>query len=894
MSKLLKSPPKIFLRFFRLYCHPQMQDYIEGDLMEVYYERLEKVGKRKADIKFIIDVILLFRPGIIKPFEGINTVNHYDMIRNYFKIAIRSFLRKKVYSTINILGLSIGIACCLIIFEYVTFEYSFDTFHEKTANLYRVNQTTVRSGGAPRTRGKTGWGVGPALAEEVPEVVQSVRLHPEEGNIIVSNPLDPNKTFKEVNIFYTDSNFFELFTFPLILGNPKKALAEPETIILSESAAKKYFGDENPLGKTLNYRGWISGEFQVNGIFKDIPDHSHLQFDMLLSIADLLTKSDQYASSDNSWGWTNFITYVQLQEGVDLVSVEKKFTDIFREAREKDFSSRNTIGYMTPQPLLDIHLNESIQASPTKMGSSRAVYFFSIIGLVILLIAFINYVNLTTARALDRAHEVGVRKVVGAKRGQLITQFLTESALTIFLALTIAFLLVIAIKPTIHHITGINLTNVLWIDINFWLIVIIAFCSATLLAGLYPALMLSSFKPVKVLKGKNSLTAKSFLRQFLVVLQFATSIMLLVGTTIVYKQLSYMRNMELGMGLEQILTIPAPRILSENTSSTKAVEIFTQELNQFPAIRQTATSRILPGQGFNFYTRNIRKAGADRSTEINGAVAVIDTSFISVYDMELITGGGFKNISLPFPEDEPEPIILNETALQALDLGTVDEALYQEITIGGDKNRFTIVGVLKDFNWSSAHRKRENAFFLLRVNNREISIKLDTKNLSQTIASLEEVYKRLFPSNPFNYSFADETFAAQYQNDERFAKLFGLFAALAIFIACLGLFGLAAFTAQKRTKEIGIRKVVGATVSHIILLLSKDFLKLIMIGFLIAIPIAWYSMGRWLEDFAYQIEIGPEVFLLAGFTVVFIAILAVSGQSIKAALVNPVKSLKSE
>ncbi|MEM1134298.1 MAG: ABC transporter permease [Bacteroidota bacterium] len=888
------SPPRLFLRFFYWFCHPSLHVYIEGDLLELYQERVETLGKRKADKRFAIDVLLLFRPNIIKPLQGFNTLTHYDMIQNYFKIAVRSFLRKKIYSIINILGLSIGITCCLLIFQYVAFEYSFDTFNKNASNIYRVNQTSIRSGVEPTPRANTGRGMAPALADEVPEVINFVRLHPEYGSAIIANPSLPDKAFEEAGVYYVDSSFFQVFSYTLISGNPDHILADPETIVISESIAKKYFGNKDPIGKTLDVRSWISGKFRVDGIFKDVPDNSHLQFDILLPMAGLLTKNNQYrdASTASGWGWTNFFTYVQLQEGADITKVNQKFTEVFVNARKEHFEKTNTSGYLSSQSLLDIHLNESISAPTVAMGSSRTVYFFSIIGLITLLIAFVNYMNLATARALDRAHEVGLRKVIGAKRNQLITQFLTESALTMLVAFAVAILLANTLKPIIGNFTGINLTNDLWMNQQFWFILLISFCISTLLAGFYPAIMLSYFKPIKVLKGKGSGNSKSYLRHALVILQFTASIVLLVSTSIVYKQLNYMRNMDLGIDLTQIMTVSAPRILPENFRQSEAVNIFSQKLLELPAVHQTAASATLPGKGFSFYTSNIRKAGTDASTNIYGAGTYIDSSFISLYGLEVIAGEGFKNISLPVPKDEPNPILANETALGMLGFGTPYEALHEEIIIGG--NEYQIVGILKDFNWSSAHHNIETAFFILQPGNANISIKVNTNNLAQTIASAEVQYKQLFPGNPFQYSFADETFAAQYRNDQRFAKLFGLFAALAIFIACLGLFGLAAFTAQKRTKEIGIRKVVGATVPHIIILLSTDFLKLVIIGLLLAIPIAWYSMSRWLEDFAFQIKIDPEVFLLAGFTVVLIALLTVSWQSIKVAVMNPVDSLKNE
>ena len=885
------EPPCWATRFLRWYCHPDLLDEVEGDLYELFRRRVEMKGLWKAKVLYWLNVLMFLHPDYIRRKREKNyTLNHTAMFKNYLKITLRSLLRRKVYSGINILGLAIGIACCLLIFQYVVFEYSFDTFHKNAPTIYRVNSTTIRAGGAPNTESTSGWAMGPALAQEVPEVERFVRLHPEYDNAIITNPTQPDKAFEEEWVYYADSTFFQMFSYPMVSGNPNQALS-PGTVMLSESIAKKYFGEEDPMGQTLDVRGWISGSFRVNGVFQDIPAHSHLRFDVLLPMADLLEKS-QFNNPETGWGWTNFITYVQLHEQADVAAARQKSTNIFLKNQEEDFKPTNTTGHLSFQPLLDIHLNEDISAPKAVMGSYRAVYFFAIIGLVTLLIAFINYINLTTARALDRAREVGVRKVVGARRRQLITQFLSESALTIFLAFILAIVMSNAFSPLINNWAGVTLSDTLWTNPSFWIAFVALFCISTLIAGLYPALMLSSFKPVTVLKGKGSRSATSiWLRQGLVVFQFATSIALLTGTFIVQHQLHYILNMDLGISLEQIMTVPAPRVLPGNADRA-AIETFMQELHQLPAVRQTATSGALPGKGFSFTTDNIRKAEADPSSDIPGSVTNIDTAFTRLYDLALVAGDGSKGISLPTPEDKSWYVLANETAIHALGFDTPEDALLQDVLIAGNNGR--IVGVLKDFHWSSAHQEREVAFFRLRQANPQISIKVNTENLPQTIADIEKTYKQLFPGNPFLYAFADETFEAQYRNDQRFAKLFNLFAALAIFIACLGLFGLATFTAQQRTKEIGIRKVLGATLTNVVLLLSKDFLKLVMIGFLAAIPLAWYTMNRWLEDFAYHITISAGVFLLAGLAAVLIAIATVSWQSLKAALANPVDSLRDE
>ena len=890
------QPPRWPEKLLEWFCAPHLLEEVMGDLHERYYLRVQRIGEAKAKKQYWREVLAYVRPSIFKRRSSQYTQPIFtDMLRNYFKIAFRNLLSKKVYSGINIFGLSIGMACCLLIFQYVAFEYSFDTFNRNFSNVYRVIETTSQAGDKPNPQATVGWAMGPALAQEVPEVERFVRLHPEEdnANAIVSNPSQPDKAFEEEWVYYADSTFFQVFSYPLVSGDSTRALAEPGTVMLSESAARKYFGEEDPMGQTLDVRGWISGSYRVDGIFKDVPANSHLQFDILIPMVDLLRKS-RFSDPSTGWNWRNFITYVQLHEEANLATVDQKFTEILKRNQEEEWQQSNTTGYVYTQPLRDIHLNEDIPAPKAVMGSYRAVYFFTIIGLITLLIALVNYINLTTARAFDRAREVGVRKVIGAKQGQLITQFLAESVLTLLMAFALAVVLAESFKPFVNNLAGTNLTNMLWMRPDFWVAFIVVFCVTTLLAGLYPAFVLSSFKPVAVLKGKGGKsTSSAWLRQGLVVLQFTASIVLLVGTAIVYTQLNYMRNMDLGIDIEQILTVSAPRILPEGTARANAIESFTQEVRRLPTVWQTATSGALPGQEFSFTTSSVQRVAAGPSTNVPGAVTFIDSSFASLYGLELVAGEGFKNISIAAGDQEPYPIIANETAIHALGFETPEKALDQKIDLANG-NLCYIVGVFKDFNWSSAHQKRENAFYFLRRGLPQISIKVGTENLSQTLSSIEEVYKQLFPGNPFLYVFADETFAAQYRNDQRFARLFSVFAALAIFIACLGLFGLVTFTARQRTKEIGIRKVLGATVANIVSLLSKDFLKLVMIGFLVAVPIAWYTMHQWLEDFAYRIEIGAGVFLLAGLAALVIALATVSWQSIKAAIANPVNSLRDE
>ncbi len=805
------------------------------------------------------------------------------MLKNYLKIALRNLRKNPAYSFINIGGLTIGIVCCLFIFQYIAFEYSFDDFNEEKDNLYRINQVTV-PGESPLPM--SGYALGPALLNEVPEVERFTRLHPEYDNAIVSNPLQPDRTFEEENVYYADSSFTRMFSYPIVSGDRENALSEPGTVLLSQTAAEKYFGEENPIGKTLEITGWVDGTYRVDGIFKDVPANSHLQFDILLPMADLLQRS--YQQSNAAWNWMNFITYVKLRPDADPREAEQKFTGVLQKNMREVFEDDEIDTVVDMQSLADIHLNDEVIAPKAVMGSYRTVYFFMIIGVITLLIALINYINLTTARALKRAREVGVRKAIGAQKQQLAVQFLFESAVTILFASALSFFLAELILPLVNAVAGTHLTNAQWSEMDFWITFSGLFGLVTFLAGLYPAFVLSSFQPTRVLKGKTgtSFATGLWLRRVLVVFQFTTAVALLAGTAIVYSQLDYMRTMDLGINIDQIITVPTPRVLPENTDRAMAVETFRQEVTRIPAVRQTSTSSSVPGKGYGFKT--LVGHETDPDARISAAGTHVDSNFADLYGLELIAGDGFRNITLPTPDDEPRPLIATETAIHAIGFDTVEEALGKEALTG------RIVGVFKDFNWSSAHEERANSFFILSEGLQYISIKVDTELLPQTISSIEESYKQLFPGNPFQYSFVDEVFDLQYQNDQRFASLFNIFAGLAITIACLGLFGLAAFTAEQRTKEIGVRKVLGASIANIVALMSKDFVILVLVGFLFAIPIAWYVMSQWLQNFAYRIEIGLSVFLLAGFAAVVIAVLTISWQSIKAALMNPVNSLRSE
>lgn len=818
------------------------------------------------------------------------------MLKNYLKTAFRSMLRTKGYSFINLAGLAIGLTCCLIILQFVAFEFSFDRFHENEDDLYRVLQAYA-SGDEDMGLGGafTGFALGPTLEQEVPEVLRATRMHPEFAGAVVSPVSDPIRVFEESEVLYTDPNFLKMFSFPLIAGS---AEMRPGTVLLTESAARRYFDAENPIGELLSWSGATERTYLIAGVLKDVPAASHLQFQFILPIEDLLTGSEQYVNEpENGWSYNNFATYLQLRPGTDVEAAEHKMTGIYLAHRADELREWGFRGALRAQPLRDVHLNADTEGEPLNavLGSYRTVYFFMVIGIITLLIALFNYVNLATARALDRAREVGVRKTVGARQRQLIWQFLFESGLTNAAAAAVAVALAIALTPLVDNFAGVRLTTSLWADPVFWAAFSATLVLATLLAGLYPAFVLSSFRPIAVLKGTGgSSHGRVWLRKSLVVAQFGLSVALMGGTVVVYDQLTYMREMDLGLETDQIVTVTGPRVLSEGTDNASATGTLLQELRRLPGVRKAASSASIPGGRFNWMGASFYRAEEGPSSRREGVVAYIDTSFADLFGLTLVAGRelGANTLSDDDDEDAPWPVMANEKTVRTLGFASPQEAVGRPIVIGDYEA--SILGVYADFNWSSAHEERQNIFFGYTPGGRHVSMHIDSADIAGTMAAVERVYERLFPGNVFNYTFMDEAFDRLYHTEERFARLFTLFAGLAVMIACLGLFGLASFTARQRTREIGVRKVLGASVSRLVGMLARDFLVLVAIATAIGLPVAYLLMQRWLGQFAYRVDIHPRLFVAVVLVTFFIATGTVAYQSIKTALADPVKSLQVE
>lgn len=818
------------------------------------------------------------------------------MLKSYITIAFRNIFRNKVYSAINITGLAIGMAACFFIFLYVRFEKSYDRFHKNADRLYRIPMSFNGSGNGIAT---THPAVGPAMKAEFPEVVEFARLakptiFSHTSTMWYTNEKGQKKIFNEANFYIADASFLTMFSFPFIAGNPAKALEAPATIVISESTAKKYFGTSNALDKVL-----VINEMplKVTGVFKDVPPNSHLKFDMLISFT---TAGEKWGYTE--WGWPEFYNYVMLAPGADPKKVEARlpaFTQKHLAAKMKEFNFKAKLFI---QPVTDIHLRSTFNGEPEPTGSEKTVYFLSILGILTLVIAWINYINLSTAKSMERAREVGLRKVAGATRAQVIAQFIFESFLVNCFALLISILLILAFAPLFDQITGKKISAGflssgllgMW---KFWLIALLIFIAGAIQVGIYPAILLSVFKPALVLKGKFLRSNNGIMvRRILVSGQFVLSILLIAGTIIVYRQLSFMRNQQLGYNINQIAVVKAPAVF-DSTFNAKA-NGFKTALQQNPNIKNIAPSTEIPGK--NITARNtVRRINQEKAEGFASDLIAIDHDFVPTYQMQLAAGDNFP--------DQPSgniyatlktKALVNEEMVKILGYSSNKEILHQNILFVswfGDIN-CEVTGVLKNHHQRSL--KDPIRPMLYFQNDTHIwayfSVSMNTKSAGKTLDFIKAQYDKFFPGNAFESFFLDEYFNSQYQEDEQFGDIFVLFTVLAIIIACLGLIGLSTFAIKLRTKEIGIRKVLGATVQGIVYLFFRDFIKLVCIAAVIAVPVVYFAASKWLSNFAFHIQIGWLVFILAPALLITLAFVTVSIQSVRAALSNPVKALRTE
>jgi putative ABC transport system permease protein len=807
------------------------------------------------------------------------------MIKNYFKIAFRNLWRHKAFSVINIFGLAIGIASCLIIMLFVQNELSFDNYNEKIDQMVRVSfQGAVQ--GEKMNESNVMPPTAQTLKTTFPEVEEATRLRDYGKPRLVYG----DKLFKDDALAFIDTNFFEVFTLPFIKGDAKTALLQPNTVVVTRALAAKYFGKEDPIGKLINFKDGRNAACKVTGVIENIPVNSHFHFDLFVSMESLPE------SKSPDWMQSNYFTYLILQQGYDYKKLEAKLPQVVDKyigpqmlqamgLTMAEFKSKgNNIRFLL-QPVKDIHLHSSFSYDLSKPGDIRYVYIFSAIAVFMLLIACINFMNLSTAAASKRSREVGIRKVLGTLKSALMKQFLLESILLTTISLLVAMVLVYLALPLFNKLADKELVfdfagqPLLIPGLLLFLLI------TGLLAGSYPAFYLSSFKPIAVLKGKSTSGTKSIrLRSGLVVFQFFISIVLIVGTLVVYRQLSYIQNKKLGYEKDQVL------ILSETGMLGTKEHLFRQLLFSDSRVVSLSSSGFLPAGPSN--NNNFFVSPAENSNQLIKTLRYeVDENYISTLGIQLLSG---RNFSKELTTDSTG-MIINETAANAFGWG--EGAIGKTISTRDNRGKqfvFNVIGIVKDFHFRSLHERISPLVMVLAANSGTIIVKVKPNDISGLLSTVKNGWNNFGAEEPLAYSFLDERFNEVYKSEQKIGVILGIFACLTIFVACLGLFGLASFTAVQRTKEIGIRKILGATISGIVNLLSKEFLKLVGIAFIVAAPVAWYIMNKWLQDFAYRISIDGWMFAAAGLLIITIAFITISFLAIKAAMANPVNSLRSE
>jgi putative ABC transport system permease protein len=800
------------------------------------------------------------------------------MLKNYLLTTLRNISRHKGFSILNVVGLSIGLAASILILQYVKDELSYDDFHTNGEDIYRVQYDFVRDGELVFQCATTFPKVGPALKADYSEIENACRMYLRYGGGVIRYG---DISMKENNIFTVEQSFFDMFSYRLLKGDRNTALKEPNTAVVEVNTAKKYFGDEDPVGKRIRFG--TREEYEITGVIES-PENSHLKFNFLLSYPTLTALIGP--DFEQAWGWYDFYTYIQMKPGADPKALEARFPAFIKKHGQEGDSERM---FFSLQHLPDIHLYSDLIQEARVNGNGRSVYFLTIIALFILVIAWVNYVNLATARAVERAKEVGVRKSIGAGRLQLMGQFVAEAFVLNFAAVVLALALVSIAIPAFNALSGKMLSASILSDRFLWLALAVLFVTGSLLSGLYPAFVLSSYQPARVLKGSMKGSHEGLiLRKVLVIIQFSVSVFLIAGTVIVYQQLTFMQNRDLGIDIDQTVVIHAPGVVDQNTYSSLYTS-FKNEALRHPSVRKIAASSEIPGN-LIYWTNGSKRIGGDQELPRTVMYRIgIDYDFFETYGNKLIAG---RLYSPEFTADS-NSVILNRKSVEVLRFKNPEEAIGGLITIGDDT--LTVVGVVENYHQEGLKNDfRQTAFSLAPDSHNYYSLKVDGAEIGQTLAYIKDKYAQIFPGNPFEYFFLDSFFNRQYKHDQQFGQVFGFFAGLAIFVASLGLFGLASFTAAQRTKEIGIRKVLGSTVPNIFLLLSRDFLKLILIANIIAIPAVWYLMNMWLEVFAFRIGISQWVFIVAAIGTTVVALVTVSYQSIRAATTNPVKSLRYE
>ena len=912
-----RQPPKWAHRILERFCPERLLEEVEGDLFEEYQYQLKKYGARKANRDYIISVAAFMSPFSRKRKAEYQSSSLFTTImwKNYFVTAMRNISRNRTYSIINLMGLTLGLASCMLIFQYVIYENSADEFHEKVENIYRV-VFDISNGGVKQEKNvQIALAAGQAFREEIPSVVDMTRIHADffqEGPTMSYTGNGQRMVLKDIRSIVVDPTFLQVFSFELSDGDRATALQSSKSILITETIAKRLFGYEDPIGKTVDY-GLISGRIQkplplqVSGILKDTPANSHIQFDVVIPMETLISNIPTWVL-DNYQGWVfnEFSTYVELKPGTDLKTTEETMTAVVYSRIGERLKQFNATIAVQLQPMRSVYFDRETNLGPIGFGSSivanrtgneRMVYFFTVIAIITLAIAMMSYINLSTVRSLDRAKEVGVRKVIGAYKFNLRMQFFMESTMMNLAALVIAVILVMLLVPSFNEFVQTQFTLRSWFNTRFLLLIGAVFTTGVLLSGIYPAFILSSFVPSAVLKGNlGSIGSKSRFRKILIVLQYAPAIALLVCTMVVYTQLEYMRNMDVGLDMEKLVTVRSPRFIPDSLQSVGAEEAFKKEVVKIPEIEYASYAGNQAGRGLNFvesFQVDSVGGGALGFVKCSG----VDHDFVPTFGIKILAGDMFTEGMSPNHGDEnnsARKIMVNETALRTWGFKTPEDAVGRIIS-SVDGGRYYIHAVLQDFNWSSVHNPTDAVMLWYIPFNRFMTIRVKPgADINRMLSEVKAIYDPMFPSDVFHYEFADDVYKRQYGEDEKFSKLFTIFSGLAALIASMGLFGLAAFSAERRSKEVGIRKVMGASVNSIVGLLGREFILLVFVAFVVASPIAWLVMSEWLQTFAFHMPLNATPFVITGLAAVSIAIVTVSWRTISVARANPINSLRDE
>jgi len=877
MSSKRKDPQKFIEQLLEFFVQNNDEFDYSGTLRDLYNHKYEKDGKLKADLWIWKQILCCIFKHI---FSNLSWGIH--MFKNYLKIALRNIVKNKSFSFINIAGLSVAVVCWVFIFLYISEESSYDNFHKDGDRVYRVTME-IRSDTRIQPYTPIAWPVAPALKENFPQVENAVRLYI-WGDWLVRHE---DKAYYETRFMWADPEVFEVLTFPFLKGDPRTALQEPSSIVISERLSRKYFGPDDPIGRNIQVN---DRDYMIKGVIHNPPKNSHLKYDLIASL-----KTIENPDWMSNWYGTECYTYIKLAPETDVEAFAKQISNL-ADRYIKDYFSRSGYSYAYYiQPIRDIHLHSNLQGEIVPMdppGNPLHISIFSWLAIFIVLIACINFVNLKTARSTDRAKEIGMRKVIGAHRSQLINQFLVESMLISLFAICAALLIVVLLLPYFNEISGKEFTVSRIFSLqNLAMMAVLGLLAGTT-ASSYPAFIMSAFKPTETIKGILGTDSKGIvLRRILIVGQFAISAIVIIGTLVVYRQLDYMKNRYLGFSKDQKLIIP----IRENDSLINEYAAIKDEFTRHPSVLGAAFSSHVPGRGTTSYGTRIIGDGDPRNQGINHIY--IDADFLQEYDIEMAAGRMYQNDMRTDVStwDGNGSLIINEAAVRAFGWQTPEEALCKQISTGYGNRTLEIIGIARDFHYKGLQSIIEPLimeYFPHRF--KYFSLRISNKNIDEAISFLKEKWKERYPSYPLEYFFLDADFNNQYKSEEKTGRIIGIFSILGIIIASLGLLGLTAFKVKQRTKELSIRKVLGASVMNIEFLLLKDFVKWVAAANLIAWPFAYYLMNKWLDHFAYRINLSLMPFIVTLSLSVMVALATIGFQTIKAATTNPADSLRYE